>query len=65
METLTIPLTTDQLDRLRERATQQHLSLEEMASAGLEQWLTDHGLDFEEAARRALEKNAELYHRLA
>jgi antitoxin FitA len=65
MTTLTI-LISDQLSqRLQEIANREGLAFEDLARAGLEDWLTRFRPDFLEAARYILEKNHELYRRLA
>jgi antitoxin FitA len=65
MTTITVPLPEEQLERLRELARRANVSPEELARAGLEDWLRQPREDFTQAARYVLEKNAELYRRLA
>jgi hypothetical protein len=60
-----IPISDQASQRLQEVAKQEGISPEELARAGLEDWLTRPGPDFLEAAKYVLEKNRELYRRLA
>jgi len=65
MTTLLVPLSDENLERLRRIAEQAGISPEELAGASLEQWLTRPREDFLEGAGHVLKKNAELYRRLA
>jgi predicted transcriptional regulator len=65
MTAITIPLSEDRLERLRSLAEQAGVSPEELARAGLEDWLAQPREDFQKAAEHVLRKNAELYRRLA
>jgi hypothetical protein len=65
MTTVTISLSDENSQRLREAASRAGVSPEELASARLEAWLKQSESDFAEAARLVLEKNKELYRRLA
>jgi hypothetical protein len=65
MATITIPLTDERLKQLKELARQNKVSPEDLARASLEDWLRQPRDDFVKAARYVLEKNAELYRRLA
>jgi len=65
MTTLTIPISDDISRRLQEIAAREGVTSEDLARAGLEDWLTRPRSDFLEAARYVLEKNRELYRRLA
>jgi predicted transcriptional regulator len=65
MTTITISLSEEHLDRLRALAQQRQVSAEELARAALEEWLAQPREDFAAAARYVLQKNAELYRRLA
>jgi hypothetical protein len=65
MTTVTISLSDENSERLREAASRAGVSPEELASARLEAWLKQPERDFLEAARQVLEKNKELYRRLA
>jgi antitoxin FitA len=65
MPTITISLSEEQLEGLRERARQAGVAPEDLVRASLEEWLSAPDKDFAEAARHVLQKNAELYRRLA
>ena len=65
MTTITVPLPEEQLKQLREIAQRVGIPVEQLARAGLEDWLRQPRTDFAEAARYVLEKNAELYRWLA
>jgi predicted transcriptional regulator len=65
MTAITIPISEDRLERLKQLAEQTGVSPEELARAGLEEWLRRPREDFVQAARNVLQKNAELYRRLA
>ncbi|HKB35114.1 MAG TPA: ribbon-helix-helix protein, CopG family [Gemmataceae bacterium] len=65
MTTITIPLSEEQMQQLRELAQRAGVSPEELARASLEDWLRQPREDFRQAARDVLAKNAELYRRLA
>lgn len=65
MTAITIPLPEERLEQLREMARRANVSPEELARAGLEDWLRQPREDFVRAARYVLQKNAALYRRLA
>jgi predicted transcriptional regulator len=65
MDAFTIALPEEQAHRLRELARGAGVSPEQLLRAGVEEWLTRPGRDFTEAAAYVLEKNRELYRRLA
>jgi antitoxin FitA len=65
MTAITVPLSEERLAQLRDLAQRTGVSPEELARAGLEDWLRQPRRDFAEAARYVLQKNAELYRRLA
>jgi hypothetical protein len=65
MTAITVPLSEERLDQLRQLAQRAGVSPEELARAGLEDWLRQPREDFAQAARHVLQKNAELYRRLA
>jgi hypothetical protein len=65
MSSITIPLADERMERLRTLAQQVGVSAEELARATLEEWLQHPRDDFVRAARYVLEKNKELYRRLA
>ena len=63
--TINVPISQQGLERLEEIARRAGVTPEELARAGLEDWLGQPREDFVEAARYVLQKNAELYRRLA
>jgi antitoxin FitA len=65
MTTITIPLSEERMQQLRELAQRTGVTPEEIARASLEDWLRQPREDFLQAARYVLAKNAELYRRLA
>jgi antitoxin FitA len=65
MKNLIISLPEDRMAKLREMAVGLGTSPEELARASIEDLLARPEGDFEKAARYILQKNAELYRRLA
>ncbi len=65
MTAITVQLSEERLEQLRQLAQRSGVSPEELARAGLEDWLRQPREDFAQAARYVLQKNAELYRRLA
>ncbi len=65
MNDFTIVLPEDEAQRLRELAEEAGVSPEQLLRDGIEAWLRRPGRDFAEAAAYVLEKNRELYRRLA
>jgi hypothetical protein len=63
--TLTLVLDADQLLKLQERATQLGISPEELARVGITELLDRPDAVFQQAVDYVLQKNAELYRRLA
>ena len=62
---LAIELSDRQVERLREQASRLGLEPEQLALAAVADLIAAEGPDFDSAARRVLEKNQELYRRLA
>ncbi len=62
---LAIELSESQAEQLREEAGRLGLEPTQLALAAVTDLLSAQGPDFESAARRVLEKNKELYRRLA
>jgi hypothetical protein len=62
---LAFELPPAQADRLQREADRLGVAPDELARAALTDLLTTHDADFEAAARRVLDRNRELYHRLA
>ena len=65
MTSITIALTEDQLARLRDIASRLGVTAEEMARASIVDILAQPEEGFRKAADHVLEKNEELYRRLA
>jgi antitoxin FitA len=65
MSTITITLSDERLLRLRELAKEAKLAPEDLVRASVEEWLSRPKDDFARAANYVLQKNAELYRRLA
>ena len=65
MSAITINISEERMRQLREAAARLGVSPEELARVGVEELLAKPDEKFEEAARQVLEKNAELYRRLA
>ena len=63
--TLTIRLTADPMRKLQEYAAQLGIAPEELARAGIVALLDDPDPAFEQAVDYVLQKNADLYRRLA
>jgi predicted DNA-binding protein len=65
MPLLTISLLDEPMARLQELAHKAGATPEELVQASVEKWLSKQKEDFTHAAEYVLEKNAELYQRLA
>lgn len=65
MTTMTITLPDERLKQLQELAQEVGIAPEELVQANIETWLTSYRENFEQAAHYVLEKNRELYRRLA
>jgi antitoxin FitA len=65
MFTINVPISGECLQRLKELAVRVGVTPEELAGAGLEDWSRQPDEAFLEAARYVLQKNSELYRRLA
>ena len=65
MTTISIQLPEDQAKRLADVARRHNLSVEQLASAHLQELLQEPDNRFEEAVALVLKKNAELYRRLS
>jgi hypothetical protein len=65
MKMIAIPLTEERLAQLRTRAEQTGLTPEEFLRRRVEQFLDRPDEQFRQAAAYVLQKNAELYRRLA
>lgn len=65
MASVTIELPDSYLEKLQELANAHGIPLEVLLRSSLENWITSQNTDFVHAADYILEKNAELYQRLA
>ena len=65
MTTITVHLEEAKAQALREKADRYGLNPEQFLTASLEDLIGQPDNDFDEAARRVLSKNKELYRRLA
>lgn len=65
METITIALSEPTLRKLKELAREANIAPEELVQASVEEWINRPTDDFARVAHRVLQKNAELYRRLA
>jgi predicted transcriptional regulator len=63
--TLSIQLPDDAERRLKEAASRLNVPVATLAAAAVRDFVTAPAEEFEQAARRVLEKNQELYRRLA
>ncbi|MBW4593593.1 MAG: DNA-binding protein [Brasilonema angustatum HA4187-MV1] len=65
MNTITIQISNDRLVKLQETASRLGVSIEELVLMGVEQLLNQPEASFQDAMDYVLNKNAELYKRLA
>lgn len=65
MASITIELPDSYLKKLRELANTHGIPLEMLLRSSLENWMSSQNTDFVNAADYVLEKNTELYQRLA
>ncbi len=65
METITVTFTDDRLQKLRELAAQFQIAPEELVRVSVEELIARPQADFQKAVDYVLEKNKELYKRLA
>lgn len=65
MTTITISLPDDRLQRLQEMATQFNVAPEELVRASVEEFLARPEEEFQQALDYVLNKNKEIYQRLA
>jgi hypothetical protein len=65
MAALTIPLSEEEMTRLRELAKEADSTPDELVRARVVDWLSQPKEDFLRASAYVLRKNAELYRRLA
>ena len=65
MKELTVSVREEEFERLQGLATDLGVSLEELARVGLQDLLAQPDEALQQATKRVLEKNRELYRRLA
>ena len=65
MQSITILLSDERIAQLREIARRYQVSTEDLARVGVEELLARPEDKFQQALHRVLDKNAELYRRLA
>lgn len=65
MASITIDLSENQLQKLQELAKVHGISAEALLRASVEDWLNAPDTQFTDAANYVLQKNTELYRRLA
>jgi hypothetical protein len=65
MAILTISITEDHMQLLRERAVRYSVRLEDLVRIGIEDIMSRPEKEFSEALQFVLHKNAEIYQRLA
>lgn len=65
MESITISLPETILRKLKDKASKANVSPEQLVQMSVEEWLQRPNDDFASAASYVLQKNAELYRRLA
>ena len=65
MTTITVSLPADRMQKLREVAAQYRVAPEDLVRASVEELLTRPEEEFKQALEYVLDKNAELYRRLA
>ncbi|PAX52213.1 DNA-binding protein [Brunnivagina elsteri] len=65
MASITVNITDEQLQQLQKLAEENHISLEDLLRANIENLLNHPQDEFTQAASYVLQKNAELYRRLA
>lgn len=65
MTSITIALPDDHMEQLQELAKQLNISTEELVRISIDELLSKLNSDFQQAAEFVLDKNDELYRRLA
>lgn len=65
MASITINISDEQLHKLRQLAQESQVSPEDLLQSGIEDWLATPKDEFKQAASYVLNKNSELYRRLA
>ncbi len=65
MTTVTVSLSDEEMRRLKELSKREGLTIEQMVRLGINDFISQPDDAFHAAAKRVLEKNAELYRRLS
>jgi antitoxin FitA len=65
MGNITVTVSEDRLRKLEEMAARFQVTLEDLVRVSLEEMLTRSDEDFQDAVNHVLNKNADLYQRLA
>jgi predicted transcriptional regulator len=65
MNTITVPISEDRLSKLQEIAARLKITPEDLVRVSIEELLSQPEEAFQQAAQRVLDKNSELYRRLA
>ncbi len=65
MTTITVSISDERMQKLRERASHYHVAPEELVRVSLDDLLARSEEDFRQAVEYVLNKNTELYQRLA
>lgn len=65
MKSLTINIPDEKLKQLQQLAEENGMTTEELIQTKINEWLIANPQDFSEVAHYVLDKNAELYDRLA
>lgn len=65
MGNITVTVSEDRLRKLEEMAARFRVTLEDLVRVSLEEMLTRSDEDFQDAVNHVLNKNADLYQRLA
>jgi antitoxin FitA len=65
MASITVDISDEQLQKLQQLARDSQVSLEDLLRINIENWLARPQDEFTQAASYVLQKNAELYRRLA
>ncbi|MGE3976535.1 MAG: ribbon-helix-helix protein, CopG family [Nitrospira sp.] len=65
MTTITVSLSDEEMRRLEELSKREGLTVEQMVRLGINDFIVQPDDSFRAAARRVMEKNADLYRRLS
>jgi len=65
MTTVTVSLSDEEMRRLEELSKRESLTIEQMVRLGIHDFISQPDDSFHNAAKRVMEKNAELYRRLS